>query len=255
MNNPTTRFGQALVFVVALAAAACGPGITIVKSSRQPDAEPLNLKGQKVAAVVMMQNQTIRRTAEDTLARAITKHGAVGIPMYTLLASPNPADEQAARTALEGAGVKGVIVLRPTRERKTKVTPEQSYMLPVYGGYWGGYYGYGWKESWGAPTTPVSPYGKPQGPEHGGGLGGPGYYGGGYGMGYGMAAPVTVTVPESKEMYDAVVVQIMVFSLKQNRLAWTGVAEAPKPDDVEDFVMDLTKILAKELASVRLIWG
>jgi len=243
MNNSTARFGQTLVFLVAAAATACGPGITIVASSRQPDAEPLNLKGEKVAAVVMMQNQTIRRTAEDSLAQSITKHGAVGVPMYTLLASPNPADEKAAREALERAGVKGVIVMRPTHVHKTDVTPAQTYALPVYGGYWGGYYPYGWNQSWGAPTSPMSPYGKPQGPEHGGN------------MSYGYAGPITGTVPERKESYDAVNVEILVYSLKQNRLVWAGTAEAPKPDDVDDFVVDLTKVLAKELAVVRLIPG
>jgi hypothetical protein len=243
MNHPSSRFGVALVFLLALAAGACGPGIVIVKSERQPDAEPLQLRGEKVAAVVMMQNQTIRRTAEDTLAKAITKRGAVGVPMYTILASPNPADEQAARDALDRAGVKGVIVLRPTRERKTDVQPAQNVTVPVYTGYWGGYYPYGWKESWGAPGTPVSPYGKPQGPEHGGGAP-PGYY-----------VPVTATIPERKESYDAVRVEILVYSLKQNRLAWAGEAEAPKPDDVEDFVVDLSKHLVEELASARLIWG
>jgi hypothetical protein len=243
MNNPTARFGQALVFFVAVAASACGHGITIVKSSRQPDAEPLNLRGQKVAAVVMMQDQSIRRTAEDALARAITKHGAVGVAMYTLVASPNPSDEKVARAALEGADVKGVIVMRPRHVHKTDVIPAQTYTLPVYSGYWGGYYPYGWNQSFGRPSMPMSPYGKPQGPEHGGA------------MSYGYAGPITGTVPERKESYDAVDVEILIYSLKQNRLAWVGTAEAPKPDDVEDFVVDLADVLAKELASVRLIWG
>jgi hypothetical protein len=74
-------------------------------------------------------------------------------------------------------------------------------------------------------------------------------------MSYGYAGPITGTVPERKESKTVVEVEILVYSLKQNRLVWAGTAEGPKPDDVDDFVVDLTKVVAEELATVRLIPG
>lgn len=236
------RCGLAALLLAAPALAGCGSGISIVSSARPPGAEPLNLRGEKVAAVVMMQNQKVRLQAENALAKAITKRGVVGIPMHTILASPNPANQEAARAALESAGVKGLIVLRPTRVRKTERTPARSYTMPMYAGYWGGYYPYGWGTPWGAPTNP---YGKPQGPEHGGQ---PGPSGGYY-------VPTTVDVPASEERVTVVNVEILVYSLKQNRLVWAGETESTEPSNVDSYVMDLVEVVAEQLAEVRLIAG
>jgi hypothetical protein len=234
----------AVLLVVAIAAAACSPGIAIVSSVRPPDAEPLNMRGEKMAAVVMMQDQTVRRTAEDALARAITKHGARGVPMYTLLASPNPSDEAAARAALEGAGVKGLVVMRPERVRKTERTPAQSYTLPMYTGYWGGYYPYGWGTAWGMPSMPVGVYARPEGQVHGGDM-----------APYYTSGPATVDVPATEERVTVMRVEILVYSLKQNRLVWMGVTETADPGKVNSFVMDLVDVTAEQLKEARLIWG
>jgi hypothetical protein len=238
------RWFYPFVLLAALAATACGHGITIVTSVRPPDAEPLHMRGEKVAAVVMMQDQTIRRKAEDALARAITKHGAVGVAMYTLLPSSNPADEGAARAALEAAGVKGVIVMHPERVRKTEVTPAQTYSMPYYTGYWGGYYPYGWGNAWGMPSMPIGVYARPEGPVHGGAM-----------APYYTSGPATVDVPASEEKVTVVRVEILVYSLKQNRLCWAGVTEKTDPGNVESFVMDLADVTAEQLKDVRLIWG
>jgi len=232
--------GALRILLLAALSSACAPSINIVTSVRPPGAEPLNMKGERMAAVVMMQNQTIRRAAENALAREITKHGAKGVPMHTLLASPNPADEAQARAALEGAGVKGLVVMRPSRARKTVVTPPQTYTMPMYNGYWGGYYGYGWNGAWGGS----GPYGKPQGPEHGGGSPYSGY-----------SVPLTATTPGTEERVSVVRVEILVYSLKQNRLVWAGETESTEPSNVDSYVMDLVEATAEQLAEVRLIPG
>jgi hypothetical protein len=245
LQNPiVSRRVAVLGGVAALASTACGPGITIVSSVRPPDAEPLNMKGEKMAAVVMMQDQTKRRAAEDALARAITKHGARGIAMYTILPSPNPADEGAARAAIEAAGIKGLVVMHPERVRKTEVTPAQTYSLPMYTGYWGGYYPYGWGTAWGAPSMPIGVYARPEGQVHGGDM-----------APYYTSGPATVDVPASEEKVTVVRVTILVYSLKQNRLVWAGVTDTTDPGKVDSFVMDLAEITAEQLRDVRLIPG
>src|SRR3954462_3121315 len=70
------RFGVVFLPLLGLLVSACGgPSTTFVTSWRSPKAEPLSLRGEPVAAVVMMQNDITRRSAEDALAREISHYG------------------------------------------------------------------------------------------------------------------------------------------------------------------------------------
>jgi hypothetical protein len=128
--------------VVAVSGCATG----LVSSWKAPDAQPFQLRGEKVAAVVMVNDQSIRLAGEDALARELSARGAEGVPMYSLLAGADP-DEAKARAAAERAGVAGVIVLRPVRVDK-EILSRAIYSGPMYGGFWGGYYGHGWGSAW-----------------------------------------------------------------------------------------------------------
>lgn len=139
-----------LVMVLGLAALGCGASSsTFVSSWRAPDAAPLEFRGSKVAAVVMMKNPASRRAAEDTLAQEISKRGAQGVPMYTLLEDAHLGNDEATRAALEAAQVKGVVAMRPVSTDK-EVVATPTYSGPAYGGYYGGYHSYGWGSSWGS---------------------------------------------------------------------------------------------------------
>lgn len=71
---------------------------TYHSSWKAPDAQPLgSLKGQKIAAVVLTKNQAHRRSAEDSLARALSANGALGTASYTILGEGAAKDEAAAR--------------------------------------------------------------------------------------------------------------------------------------------------------------
>ena len=129
-----------LCAVVGLSGCATG----VVSSWKAPDAEPFRLRGEKVAAVVMASDQTIRLAGEDALARELSARGAKGVPMYTLLPDAGT-DEAKARAAAEQAGIVGVVVLRPVRVDKEI---SGNFSGPMYGGFWGGYYGAGWGAPW-----------------------------------------------------------------------------------------------------------
>jgi len=133
-----------LCAVVGLSGCATGG---LVSSWKAPDAEPFLLRGEKVAAVVMVSYQTTHRAGEDALARELSARGAIGVPMYTLLGDAAP-DEAKVRAAAEQAGVMGVVVLRPVRIDKELSSTPSSYSGPMYGGFWGGYYGLGWGGPW-----------------------------------------------------------------------------------------------------------
>jgi hypothetical protein len=131
-----------LLCILPLASCASQDGL--VSSWKAPDATTLQLRGAKVAAVVMMDGDATRRPAEDALAREITMRGAQGIPMYTLLPGGSPSDEAAARAACEKAGVQGAVVIKPTAVDKKITAEDVTYLEPNYNAYWGGYYGFGW---------------------------------------------------------------------------------------------------------------
>jgi hypothetical protein len=131
-----------LLSVGVLVLAACTQ--PFVSTWKAPDAQPLQLRGSKVAAVVMMHNEASRRSAEEALANEISARGAQGVPMYQILPAGSPQTEAAARAALEKAGFAGAIVIRPVSVDKEIVSTPVTYSGPMYGGYWGGYYGYGW---------------------------------------------------------------------------------------------------------------
>jgi hypothetical protein len=204
--SPISRIAIVLGGCLVLCACASDP---FVASWKAPDAAPLELRGSKVAAVVMMKNQASRRAAEDALAREITAHGALGVPMYTILAEGKPENEAAAREALEKAGVSGVVVMRPVSVEK-EVSSTPTYSQPMYSGYWGGYYGPGWGTTWGPSGGEIR----------------------------------TDTI---------VMVETLVYSLKQNKLVWGGQSRTTNPKNVDQLVTKLATAAAKELEKQGLI--
>jgi hypothetical protein len=184
-----------------------------VSSWKAIDATPLEFRGAKVAAMVMMRDEESRRAAEDTLAKEITARGAQGVPMYTLLPSASPSDQALAREALEKAGVQGAVVMRPVSvEKEVSSTPE-TYLDPKYSGMWGGYYEYGWNSSWGTPM-----------------------------------------VTGGEVHVDQIVsVETLVYSLKQNKLVWSGQSRTTNPEGVNELVKQLSAEAAAELEKQGLI--
>jgi hypothetical protein len=245
-ENALVRFGFVSVLLGGFLASACGgPSTVFVSSWRSPKAEPIKFRGEPVVAVVMVKEEIRRKQAEDVLAREITHYGAKGIPMYTLMNGDAEENEAAARKVIEAAGVKGVVVMRPKGKRsKTETTESYGYgygyggsMYPMYGSYWGGYHGYGWGQPWsyargGLPESgPMPPYG--------------------YATGYSTAGYPTKTTTTT----EVVVVEVLVFSLKQNMLVWAGESESTPPEKVDEFVIQIAAETAKELGDKGLLSG
>jgi hypothetical protein len=207
---PVARFAIVLTGCLTLFACASNPFVSTWKA---PDAQPLQLRGSKVAAVVMMKNEASRRAAEDALAREITARGAQGVPMYTILPEGKPENEAAARAALEQAGMAGAVVMRPVGVEKEVSSTPVTYSAPMYAGYYGGYYGHGWGATWGPSTM--------QGGEI-----------------------RTDTI---------VVVETLIYSLRQNKLVWGGQSRSTNPKNVDQLVQKLAAAVAQELEKQGLI--
>ena len=230
-RSPLARFEIVFLALIALFGSACGSTTTFASSWRAPKAEPLAMRGEKVAAVVMARNEGTRKNAEDVLAREITHYGAIGIPMYTLMDAPAAQNEAAAKAAIERAGVKGVVVMRPMGTR-TKTETHKSYSDPMYGSYWGGYYGYGWGTPWMYP-----------GSTRGALVAGPPVV-------YGTPGPHEETYTETTQVIE---VEVMVYSLKQNMLVFAGVSQTTEADKVDEFVTQLAAATVRELGAQHLI--
>jgi len=136
---------SAFVVTAAVAAAACA-STSFVSSWRNPAAEPGNFKGQKVAALVMSKEQSVRFGAEDALAQELTARGAVGIAAYSLIPKELVQDKEKAKEFLEKANVAGVVAMRVLgKDQQVTQSPGMYYAAPTYASFWGaGYYGFGW---------------------------------------------------------------------------------------------------------------
>jgi hypothetical protein len=127
-----------------------GCASTFATTWKAPEAMPLGFRGQIVVAAVLLKDESKRRLAEDRLAQQIAVRGAQGRTLYSLVPGPAAGNEQQARAALEAAGVKGVIVMRPVSVNK-EVRITEPYQEPSYASFWGGYYGYGFALSYSSP--------------------------------------------------------------------------------------------------------
>jgi hypothetical protein len=128
-----------VVVLAAVGAQACAT--THFKTTwRDPAAQPVALRGQKVAAFVMSQNESMRRAGEDTLARELSSRGVQGIPGYQLTGGKLVQDSEILRKQLADAGIEGAVIIRVV-DRRTEVNyvPGGPYYGSMYG-YWD--YGY-----------------------------------------------------------------------------------------------------------------
>ena len=142
MINQLARF-----IVVLAAVAVTGCSSTSILSSEKAEGEgPINLQGKQVVALVVHDDAEIRATAEDALAKSLTKRGMIGIAAHTFLSSELITDKAKAKEAIKGSGAEGLVVVRvldveeTTRYRSTATTPYQD----DYYGSMMSYYAHGW---------------------------------------------------------------------------------------------------------------
>jgi hypothetical protein len=133
--------------LVAAAVAAVGcAGTTFNSTWKAPEAQPLNFKGKKVAALIVSKDESVRYGAEEALAREITARGAEGIAAYRIVPKEVIQDKDKAREFLEKAGVVGVVAMRAVgKEQQLTSSPGTYWGAPYYSSFWGpGYWGWGW---------------------------------------------------------------------------------------------------------------
>jgi hypothetical protein len=141
-----------------LALAGCAT-TTFVTTWKAPDAQPLNLKaGDKVVAIVMAKQESLRRSGEANLADVLDKAGLQGVPAYMLANEVELLDEGKAKRVIDASGAVAAVVVRPMGKEKEISSTPSYYGSPYYGGFYGGYYGYGWGGAWGGYSVRTDTY-------------------------------------------------------------------------------------------------
>ena len=95
-----------LAATAAVTLAACAT-TSLQSTWKNPAAAPLNLKGKKVVALVVIDEEALRYAAEDEAAREITAHGAIGVPAYRLLPQAQIRDKEQGPGDLREGGDRG----------------------------------------------------------------------------------------------------------------------------------------------------
>ena len=133
-----------LAAIAAVTLAACAT-TSLQSTWKDPSAAPLNLKGKKVVALVVIDEEALRYTAEDEAAREITAHGGVGVPAYTLLPQAQIRNKERARAIFEKEGIQAVVVVRQVAKEKALSGSFSGYPGSFWGpGFWGGGFGGGY---------------------------------------------------------------------------------------------------------------
>jgi hypothetical protein len=118
---------------------------TKFKSSwKSPDAASVDLRGQKVVALVIRKDDASRQDAEHTLARELTARGMQGIAAYSLVPASELRSREAAKARMEKAGIAAVVVMKEIGQA-TQFTESAAtfYSTATYQSFWG-YYDSSW---------------------------------------------------------------------------------------------------------------
>jgi hypothetical protein len=116
-------------------------GTKFKSTFKPPDAAPTNFRGQKVAALVMLNDEKTRKGVEDELAYALRSRNVQGVAAHTLVPPEELKDKDRVRARLDEAGVAGAVVLRSVN-KATELTEGAAYW--VASSSFSSYYGMGW---------------------------------------------------------------------------------------------------------------
>ncbi len=143
-----------LGYTALAAALACGVGLAaashkLTSTWKAPGAGPLNFAGKKVAALVIVEDNNLRMSAEEALAREITARGPQGVAAYRVIPREELTDKDKAKGWFQRTRVDGVVAMRIVGvDQQTKYSAVV-WSSGYYPDFWS-YYGNGW-----ATVTPI----------------------------------------------------------------------------------------------------
>ncbi|WP_125722905.1 hypothetical protein [Flavobacterium ustbae] len=199
-----------LVLFFAIAAfSSCGSNTSIVNSWRDPDVTITQEQFKKVLVVALVKDEASRRIAENRIAAS----NPVFKTSYQYLNAASQLSKEEKLKVLQDENFDGVVSMRlVSKEKETTYVPG-TYTGMYYGGFDGLYTG---------------------------------MYGYGFGNWYGMYSP-NFYDPGYYQETTSYMVETNVFSLKQNKLIWTGTTESQYVTDLGQTVDAIMQAVVKEM--------
>ena len=133
------------IYAVAVLAAVLSGGADneFLSTWKAPGAAKIDFTGRKVAAVLIVDDMSLRQSAEEALVREVTARGAVGVAAYRVIPKELLADKDAAKAWFEKQKIEGLVILRIVQTDTQKVYSSAMWVSGYYGYAWD-YWGYGW---------------------------------------------------------------------------------------------------------------
>lgn len=117
--------------------------IKFVSTWKSMDATTTSFVGKKVATLVITQDDGLRVSGEEALARELDARGITAIATYRIVPKPELATADKAKPWFERAAVQGVVALRPISKDQVRTYTPATWTSSYYSSFWN-YYGYGW---------------------------------------------------------------------------------------------------------------
>jgi hypothetical protein len=140
---------------IIVVAAGCAASTAFNSTWRNPELRPVRLDGQKVIVLVINTQETVRRSAEDTVAAQITERGAQGVAAWTILPTADMQSEEKARAAFAKVGAQAVVSMQIVAQGRDPRSPNFSVSMSTGGprGFWG-HYNSAWRTTWHSGPAP-----------------------------------------------------------------------------------------------------
>ncbi len=140
------RIAGIVIIALVVMGLGCGSSTYFVSTWTDPSlAGPINLTGKRVAAFLVSDEESTRRTVETILAGEITTRGAQGVPGFTLMSAKEALDREWVKEQLRAEDIQGAVVVRVIgQETETRYVPGTTTYAPDR---YSSFYGY-WEPSW-----------------------------------------------------------------------------------------------------------
>ncbi|RED26732.1 hypothetical protein BD847_0655 [Flavobacterium cutihirudinis] len=198
-----------ILLIAVLLLYGCGSNTSIVNSWRDPDVTVTQEQFKKVLVVALVKDEASRRITENRIAAS----SPIFKTSYQYLTATDQLSKEQKLKILQDENFDGVISMRlVSKEKETTYVPG-TYTGMYYGGFDGMYTG---------------------------------MYGYGFGNWYGMYSPAFYD-PGYYQETTSYMVETNIFSLKQNKLIWTGTTESQYVTDLGQTVDAIMQAVVKEM--------
>jgi hypothetical protein len=143
MRLSVRPFLVALLAVAVVSHTASAAAVKFTSTWTAPEARSVNFRGQKVAALVISEDLSLRMSAEEALARELSARAMQGVAAYRMIPPEELKNPERAKAWFARDEVAGAVVLRPVSQQQVPRYSPDIWATANYSTLWG-FYPYGW---------------------------------------------------------------------------------------------------------------